>query len=61
MGMKTTTITGDEPTREPMSPHAVSWGANYADRDYFSGSKYQSDRGARKRAARKRTAERRPR
>ncbi len=46
------------PTRESIRPHHLSWSAKYADRPWFSRSKYASDRGHRRRAARARTIER---
>lgn len=34
----------DAPSHEPIRPHKLSWSARYADRDWFSRSKYRHAR-----------------
>lgn len=49
----------DAPKRESIRPRRLGWEARYADRPWFSRSKYASDRGHRRRARRARALARR--
>lgn len=42
--MKNATSIEDAPTKEPIRPHRLSWGARYCDRYAFSSNRYRNAR-----------------